>query len=207
MAAQPQMLDFSYIVRIAVSLPLEWTTLLKQVAAQHYDYVCREAGKQGVINGLHNTACDSEFPSSFRVTWQDLDLIAKVLEQAHYFPESADLVNAIGRWLRETKVKIEERLNVLQDAPRLAAQLRGRFAELDVRTLALRADRDRINVELQEARAVIERMRPVVEASFTWRNDTCKGLGSHREAALAAAVDACPATLIGCCRTPADPGI
>lgn len=117
MTVQPKTFDFSYTVHLAVSIPLEWTMLLKQIAAQHYDDKCRDAGKRGVINGLHNTACDGEFPSSLRVTWRDLDLITKVLEQAHYFPESTALAVAIGQWLRETKDKIEARLSALQEDP------------------------------------------------------------------------------------------
>lgn len=112
--AQPQTFGFEYEVRLAVSLPLAWTSLLKQVAAHHYDFMCREAGKQGIINGLHNTACDSEFPSSFRVAWRDLDLIAKVMEQANCHSNDTLLLAAIDQWLRETKGKIEARFHELQ---------------------------------------------------------------------------------------------
>lgn len=35
----------------------------------------------------------------------------------------------------------------------------------------------------------VERMTPVVAAADAWRDDPCKGLGSHREAALADAID------------------
>jgi hypothetical protein len=103
--------EFSYEVRLAVSLPRAWTTFLKRVASGHYDYKCREAGECGVINGLNNTTCDGEFPSSFRVTWRELDLITKVMEQARYHRDGdkADVAPAIHQWLRETKIAIEER--------------------------------------------------------------------------------------------------
>ncbi len=84
-----------------------------------------------MINGLHNTTSDGEVPASFRVTWSDLDLIAKVMEQARYHVSTAaaaaddakitvlckgaDAITtiatavAIHQWLRETKAAIEER--------------------------------------------------------------------------------------------------
>jgi len=105
---------FEYEVRLAVSLPSAWTTLLKQVAAHHYDYKCREAGACGVINGLHNTTCDSEFPSSYRVTWRDLDLITKVMEQADHHRDEAGVAPAIHQWLREAKDAIVERHAVIE---------------------------------------------------------------------------------------------
>ncbi len=114
-AAQPKIFGFFYEVRLGVSLPLAWTRLLKQVAEHHYDAVCREAGRQGVINGLHNTASDCEFPSSYRVSWRDLYLITKVMEQVRYYPESFALAAEILRWLRETKDKIEARAIALQE--------------------------------------------------------------------------------------------
>ena len=101
---------FSYEVRLEVSLPSAWTTLLKQVASHHYDYKCREAGERGVINGLHNTTCDGEFPSSYPITWRDLDLITKVMEQARYFSdETNDTGPAISLWLYEAKRAIKDR--------------------------------------------------------------------------------------------------
>ena len=104
MTGAPQ---FSYEVRLAVSLPRAWTTLLKQIAAHHYDYKCREAGKCGVINALHNSTSDGEFPSSYHVTWQQLDLIAKIMEQARYHDDNA-VAPAISQWLRTAKAAIED---------------------------------------------------------------------------------------------------
>ncbi len=71
----------------------------------------------------------------------------------------------------------------------LAAVWRGRVAVLDARNAELHAISDGIDVELTEARELIERMRAVIEAASAWRDDPCKGLGSHREGALADAVD------------------
>ena len=117
MTARPWTFSFEYEVRLGVSLPLAWTTLLKEVAAHHYDYKCRQAGKEGVINGLHNTACDGEFPSNCPVSWRDLDLITKVMEQAHYLPDSAQLAASINQWLDVIKEKIEDRHNTIQALP------------------------------------------------------------------------------------------
>lgn len=64
-------------------------------------------------------------------------------------------------------------------APEVAAVLRGLVADLTALT-----------EELRWRRAAAERMTPVVAAADAWRDDPCKGLGSHREAALADAVDA-----------------
>ena len=100
---------FEYEVRLAVSLPIAWTKYLKRVAAGHYDYKCREAGEAGVINGLHNTAHDGEFPSTYSVSWRDLDLIAKVMEQASYYDAGFLLINPINQWVRAAKDKITAR--------------------------------------------------------------------------------------------------
>lgn len=75
---------FEYEVRLAVSIPLAWAKLLKLAAKHHYDYKCREIGECGVVNGLYNTAVDSEWPSTIAVSWRDQDLITKVAEQLHH---------------------------------------------------------------------------------------------------------------------------
>jgi len=114
---EPKTLGFEYKVRLAVSLPIAWTTLMKRVAASHYDHWCRDSGKAGVINGLHNTVCDGEYPSSHPVSWGDLDLITKVMEQVSYHiksPEDAVIAEAILRWLRATKDMIEERYRAIE---------------------------------------------------------------------------------------------
>jgi hypothetical protein len=123
---RPQVIGFEYQVRIAVSLPRAWTTLLKQIAARHYDYQCRESGDHGVINGLHNTACDGDFPSSSPVSWRDLDLITKVMEQA----PNMTVARQIDAFLLKYKRVIERRQSQIeaQDAKvveRRAAKQRG----------------------------------------------------------------------------------
>jgi hypothetical protein len=117
MTIEPKTLGFEYKVRLAVSIPTAWTTLMKQVAASHYDAWCRESGKAGVINGLHNTVCDGEYPSSLAVSWRDLDLITKVMEQAHYHLKTLEdvaIAEAIHRWLRATKDAIEARHQAIE---------------------------------------------------------------------------------------------
>lgn len=114
---EPKTIGFEYVVRLAVSLPRAWTSLLKRVAAGHYDYKCREAGTCGVINGLHNTTCDDEFPSNHPVSWSDLDLITKVMEQVRYHIEGdLDVVTAaaIQQWLIVTKIAIETRHRAIE---------------------------------------------------------------------------------------------
>jgi hypothetical protein len=93
---------FEYEVRMAVSIPLAWATLLKQSAEHHYDYKCREAGKSGVVKGLFNTARGGEFPSTYAVSWSNLDLITKVAEQLHHHTKDQALILAIRGWLRTT---------------------------------------------------------------------------------------------------------
>jgi len=118
-------MKFDYEVYLVVSLPLTWTTLLKRVAANHYDYKCREAGTAGVINGLHNTACDGEFPSTFRLAWRDLDLLTKVMEQACYHvstKEDTTVSVAIQAWIQLAKFDVEGRrvaikTHFAEDAP------------------------------------------------------------------------------------------
>jgi hypothetical protein len=101
---------FEYRVRLAVSIPLAWAELLRDVALHHYDALCRESAKAGVVNGLRNTACDSEHPSSFPVEWRDLDLLAKIMEQARYHTAlEQELEGEINAWIRQAKGRLVER--------------------------------------------------------------------------------------------------
>jgi hypothetical protein len=107
---------FEYRVRLAVSIPLAWGEFLRDVAAHHYDYKCRESAKAGVVNALCNTACDGEWPSSYPVEWSDLDLLAKIMEQARYHVvnvETSELLAAINAWIRQTKAQITARTEAL----------------------------------------------------------------------------------------------
>lgn len=107
---------FEYRVRLAVSIPLAWAEFLRTVATHHYDYKCRESAKGGVVNALRNTACDSEFPSSYPIAWNDFDLLAKVMEQARHHTDSIqtmELASAIDAWIRQTKAKISAREEAL----------------------------------------------------------------------------------------------
>jgi hypothetical protein len=75
---------YEYRVRLAVSISSAWAELLRDIALHHYDLRCRESAQAGVVNGLRNTACDSEHPSSYPVAWRDLDLLTKIMEQARF---------------------------------------------------------------------------------------------------------------------------
>lgn len=103
---------FEYRVSLAVSIPLAWAEFLRAVALQHYDLWCQESARSGVVNGLRNTACDLEHPSPFPVRWRDLDLLAKIMEQAHYHvisEPSKVLAAQINAWIRQAKGWLVER--------------------------------------------------------------------------------------------------
>jgi hypothetical protein len=93
---------FEYEVRLAVSIPLAWATLLKESSKHHYDYKCRATGDHGTINGLYNTACNGEWPSTLAVSWSDLDLTTKVAEQLEHHTTDHTLIREIRAWLRST---------------------------------------------------------------------------------------------------------
>lgn len=110
--AVPVYSGFEYRVRLAVSIPTAWAEFLRIVAQRHYDGLCRESAKAGVVNALCNTACDGEFPSNYPVDWRDLDLLAKIMEQARYHAHSDELiarVGAIDAWIRQAKMLIRGR--------------------------------------------------------------------------------------------------
>lgn len=114
--ASPVCKGFEYRVRLAVSIPLAWAEFLRGVALTHYDWKCRESATAGVVNGLRNTACDAAYPSSHAVEWRDLDLLAKIMEQANYHvasPELAARAAAISRWIRWSKDLIVAREQAL----------------------------------------------------------------------------------------------
>ena len=98
---------FEYEVRLAVSIPLAWATLLKTASKHHYDYKCRATGDHGTVNGLFNTALDGEWPSTLAVSWSDLDLTTKVAEQLEHHTTDHAMIREIRAWLRETMAAIE----------------------------------------------------------------------------------------------------
>ena len=107
---------YEYRVRLAVSIPSAWAELLRDVALHHYDLRCRESAQAGVVNGLRNTACDSEYPSSYPVAWRDLDLLAKIMEQARYRATSEQgqaYVAEINAWICQVKRWLIEREEAL----------------------------------------------------------------------------------------------
>ena len=101
-AVMPTQHGFEYTVWLAVSIPLAWAKLLKQAAEHHYDYKCRETGKQGVVNALFNTAFDGEWPSTCAVRFSDLNLVSKVAEQLHHHTQDHLLTRTIRAWLQDT---------------------------------------------------------------------------------------------------------
>lgn len=120
--AVPIQRGFTYEVRLCVSIPIAWATLLKQAAKHHYDSRCNEAGDHGVINGLYNTAHDSEWPSYLPVTWSDLDLTAKVAEQLEYHATDRAAIRAIRTWLRESMDAIAQQHQACRALPGTATE-------------------------------------------------------------------------------------
>ena len=93
---------FEYEVRLAVSIPIAWATLLKEASKHHYDARCREIGERGVVNALYNTAFDGEWPSNYPVSFSDLNIVSKVAEQLRWHTDDHLLIIAIRGWLSTT---------------------------------------------------------------------------------------------------------
>ena len=108
---------FEYEVRLAVSIPLAWATLLKKASKHHYDYKCRATGDHGKVNGLFNTACDGEWPSTLAVSWSDLDLTTKVAEQLEHHTTDLTLICEIRAWLRSTMDAIARQHSACKELP------------------------------------------------------------------------------------------
>lgn len=108
---------FEYRVRLRVSIPRAWGEFLRIVARHHYDGWCKESARSGVVNGLCNTACDEpEIATRFPVGWRDLDLLAKIMEQAHYHVDSAasqERAQKIDAWIDQAKAWIVAREEAL----------------------------------------------------------------------------------------------
>jgi len=113
---------FEYEVRLVVSIPIAWATLLKEASKHHYDYKCRDTGKHGTVNGLYNTACDGEYASTLAVSWSDLDLTTKVAEQLEYHTTDHAMIRAIRVWLRETMDAIAHQRNACMALPGTAKE-------------------------------------------------------------------------------------
>lgn len=99
---KPLHYGFEYEVKLAVSIPIAWAILLKEASKHHYDYRCREIGEHGVVNALYNTAHDGEWPSTYAVSFGDLNITAKVAEQLHHHTDDHALIVAIRGWINTT---------------------------------------------------------------------------------------------------------
>lgn len=117
MTAAPMQYGFEYEVKLAVSIPTAWATLLKEAAKHHYDYKCRESGDRGVVNALYNTACDGEWPSHYPVTFRDLNLVSKVAEQIRHHTEDQMLALAIRAWLQDTMEALSKQRELCMKLP------------------------------------------------------------------------------------------
>jgi len=122
-SATPIQHGFEYEVRLAVSIPIAWATLLKLAAEHHYDYKCRETGKCGTVNALYNTAYDGEWPSTHAVSFSNLNLVSKVAEQLHHHTNDHALILAIRGWLNTTMDAIARQRDVCMDLPGSAEKL------------------------------------------------------------------------------------
>ena len=117
MSSTPIQHGFRYEVSLYVSIPLAWAAVLKEASKHHYDHRCQAEGHHGVINGLYNTALDSEWPSIYPVTWSDLDITTKVAEQLEYHTTDHELIRAIRAWLRQTMNTIAHQRNACMELP------------------------------------------------------------------------------------------
>lgn len=111
---------FEYTVRINVLLTVEEATLLKTIAAAHYDWRVKQAAEAGVINGLFNTATwAAEHPSDHEAQIghpcanRDIQTCIKALEMAHaHGLGDAGAVLSDLFWMVLNKIDTEaERLN------------------------------------------------------------------------------------------------
>lgn len=110
--AEPVFRGFEYNVRLAVSIPLAWAEFLRRAAESHYDYKCRESAKAGVVNALCNTACDGEFASSHPLSWQDFDLLTKIMEQGQAVAISStsqEIAASVESWIQQSKMRLVAR--------------------------------------------------------------------------------------------------
>lgn len=121
--AKPQHHGFEYEVKLAISIPLAWAQLLKEASKHHYDYKCREIGECGVVNALYNSAYNGEWPSTYPVSFRDLDIIAKVAEQLHHHTKDPRLVLAIHVWLHDTMEALAKQRKVCMKLPGSAEKL------------------------------------------------------------------------------------
>jgi hypothetical protein len=113
----PMYRGFEYHVRLRVSIPGAWAELLRDVALRHYDLWCRECAKDGKIRALCKGARDGEFPWCHPVEWQDLDLFAKIMEQADYCvtrDQERACIAEINQWIRQMKDCLLEREEALR---------------------------------------------------------------------------------------------
>lgn len=116
-AASPRQYGFEYAVRLAVSIPLAWATLLKEASKHHYDARCREIGEKGVVNALYNTAIDGPYPSNHPVSFGDLNLVSKVAEQIHHHTTDHMLALAIRAWLQDTMEALSKQRDLCMKLP------------------------------------------------------------------------------------------
>jgi len=167
---------FKYEVRLYVSIPLAWAQLLKTVSRHHYDYRCRAEGDHGVINGLFNTACDSETPSIYPVTWADLDITAKVAEQLEYHTNDHTLIRAIWTWLRETQNAIMRQHAACMELPGTACTEPSRTTNPEGKSAT--------KVVTATEEALSEEQRHLL-IQF---QETCRVIGAHDSCAVWAAL-------------------
>ena len=70
-------------------IKLELVNTLMLLSEHHYDQRCRDASRVGgVLYGWKNhvTFCDTD---EVTATWNELDLVAKIMENAYYAPEES----------------------------------------------------------------------------------------------------------------------
>lgn len=106
----------------------------------------------------------------------------------------ADAIARTRNSLASTADMLESLLRAVDAAATIEAASQRTISSGDEALRTLRSqwasEREALRAEVASLTAGRDAMRPVVEAADRWRDDNCKGLGSHREAALADAIDA-----------------
>lgn len=111
---KPRIASFAYEVFVELAIPIEWAKLIKHVGEHHYDYLCKEVSRAGVINGIYNVATwndeeTSDKVTTIKVSWRDCDTILKVMEQARWSSDNFYMIDAINTFFKKCMDLIRDR--------------------------------------------------------------------------------------------------
>lgn len=93
-----QHVSISYTPKAVVKFSLPELTLMMTASERHYDSVCMaasaarltyEGNRPGFLRGMHNyQLATAGSKCQHTLTFRELDTLAKILEQAHYYVET-----------------------------------------------------------------------------------------------------------------------